>query len=133
MPAPHSCLGPLALAALALAGGGRAAGAEGPPVKKVALIAGAARRGPGGHAKGIHEYEKSVRLLKHCLDTAPGLKGARTAAHFQGWPKGPRTLDDADTIVLSSDGADHPLLVGDRLKVIERRMRRGLADRPPPR
>ena len=50
--------------------------------------------------------------------------------HFGGWPRDPRTLDDADTIVVLSDGADrnrndHPLLVGDRLQVLKKQMDRG--------
>jgi quinoprotein glucose dehydrogenase len=95
-------------------------------VHKIVLIAGAMI----GHDKQTHEYEKSVILLKHLLDTAPNLKNVRTEACFHGWPEDERTLDDADTIVFVTDGsdrneADHPLYVGNRLKVIERQMRRG--------
>jgi putative heme-binding domain-containing protein len=107
-----------------------AAAPEERAARKIVLIAGTVHQGPGGHLPGTHEYEKSVRLLRHCLDTAPDLKGIRTEVHFGGWPKDPRTLEDADTIVLVSDGADrkeadHPLLAGDRLKVLEKQMKRG--------
>src|SRR5579884_4040547 len=89
---------------------------------KVVLIAGPLDK---SHPPGTHEYEKSVRLLKYCLDTSPNVKGLRTEAHLGGWPADPRTLDDADTIVLIASGSDrrkldHPLLVGDRLRVIGR-------------
>src|SRR5437867_3807707 len=94
--------------------------------KKIVLIAGPIT----GHPKEAHEYEKSVILLKHLLDTSSNLKGVVTEAHFKGWPQNPSTLDDADTIVMISDGSDrhetdHPLYVGDHLKVIEKQMKRG--------
>ncbi|MBI2948711.1 MAG: ThuA domain-containing protein [Verrucomicrobia bacterium] len=84
-----------------------------------------------GHPKEAHEYEKNVILLKHLLETSPNLQGKLAVeAHFKGWPHDPATLDDADTIFLTSDGSDrretdHPLYVGDRLKILERQMRRG--------
>src|SRR5262245_31322455 len=95
--------------------------------KKIVLIAGAIT----GHPKDAHEYEKSVVLLKHLLDTSPNLQGRiRTEAHFKGWPKDVSTLDDADTIVMISDGCDrketdHPLYVGDHMQIIEKQMKRG--------
>jgi hypothetical protein len=97
------------------------------PPKKVVLIAGPL---DATHPKGTHEYEKSVRLLKQCLDTSPNLKGVAVEAHLNGWPRDERTLDTADTIVLITSGADrreqdHPLLVGDRLQVLGRQMKRG--------
>ena len=54
----------------------------------------------------------------------------RAEIHLDGWPRDPKTLDDADTIVVLSDGADrseqdHPLLVGDRLQTIKKQMDRG--------
>lgn len=95
--------------------------------KKIVLIAGPIT----GHPKETHEYEKNVVLLRHLLETSPDLQGrVKVEAHFKGWPKDPTTLDDADTIFLTSDGcdrreADHPFYVGERLKVIERQMERG--------
>lgn len=94
--------------------------------KKIVLIAGPIT----GHPKHTHEYEKNVILLKHLLDTSPDLHGVTVEAHFYGWPSKPETLDDADTIVLISDGgdhqeADHPFYVDDRLAVIEKQMKRG--------
>ena len=92
--------------------------------KKIVLIAGPIT----GHPKEAHEYEKNVILLKHLLDTSPSLQGkARVEAHFKGWPSDPAALNDADTIFLTSDGCDrretdHPLYVGDRLKILERQM-----------
>jgi type 1 glutamine amidotransferase len=93
--------------------------------KKVVFIAGKKSHGPGDH-----EYERGCRLLARCLETAPNLKGIRPEVHLNGWPEDPRTLDDADCIVLFSDGsdhseADHPLLHGDRLEILGRQMKRG--------
>src|SRR5207244_11692454 len=67
---------------------------------------GAVRIPISGHPKFTHEYEKSVILLKHLLDTSPNLKGVQVEAHFKGWPAEENTLDDADTIVMISDGGD---------------------------
>src|SRR5688572_8460235 len=49
--------------------------------KKVVLIAGEL---DAGHPRGTHEYEKSVRLLEHCLKTSPNLKGVKAESHFRG-------------------------------------------------
>src|SRR5262245_30439227 len=70
--------------------------------KKIVLIA----DHPDGHAAGTHEYAKGVRLLKHCLDTSANVRGIRTEAHFGGWPEDPRTLEDADSILLYTTGSD---------------------------
>ncbi|HSG71559.1 MAG TPA: hypothetical protein VLA12_14145, partial [Planctomycetaceae bacterium] len=78
-----------------------ASGQEPPNPKKIVLIAGKKSHGPG-----VHEYEKSVRLLKAMLDTSPNLKGYNVEVHFNGWPADPATLDDADTIMTISDGQD---------------------------
>jgi type 1 glutamine amidotransferase len=95
--------------------------------KRVLLLAGPIT----GHPKDTHEYEKSVILLKHLLDSSPSLRGKVTvAAHFKGWPNDPATLDTADAIVMISDGGDrnlldHPLYVGDRFAQLERQIKRG--------
>ena len=95
--------------------------------RKIVLLAG---KLDGGHPRGTHEYELTARLLKHCLDGDPRNQGIATEVHFDGWPNDPTTLDDADTIVVISNGADrdprdHPLLVGERMKVLARQMDRG--------
>src|SRR5687767_1192757 len=95
--------------------------------KKIVLLAGSL---DAGHPRGTHEYERAVLLLKQCLDTSPNLSGVKTAAYFGGWPDDAAALDDADTIVVISNGsdrneADHPLLVGERWGVIEKQTKRG--------
>ena len=99
---------------------------QGAKPKKIVLIAGKKSHGPG-----VHEYVKSVKLLKVLLDNATNLAGAKTEIHFNGWPKNPGTLDDADTIMTISDGQDGdkfspvPWMTPERMKVMERQMRRG--------
>ncbi|MCS6777242.1 MAG: ThuA domain-containing protein [Chloroherpetonaceae bacterium] len=93
--------------------------------KKIVFLAGTKSHGPGEH-----EYEKGLRLLAHCLETAHNLKGYRTEVHLYGWPEDPATLNDADCIVVYCDGSDHdpkahPLLNADRLEQIGRQMQRG--------
>jgi len=106
---------------------GQLTAAEPVPSKKIVLIAGPIT----GHGKHAHEYEKSVILLKHLLDTSPSTKGkVAVETHFKGWPADEKTLDDAATIVMISDGGDrnatdHPLYVGERFQTLERQMKRG--------
>jgi type 1 glutamine amidotransferase len=92
--------------------------------KKVVLIAGPIT----GHPKDTHEYEKNVTLLKHLLDQQSDKFVVE--AHYRGWPFDANTLNDADTIFFTSDGTDrketdHPLYVDDRIKMIEKQMKRG--------
>jgi len=95
--------------------------------RKIVLIAGTVT----GHPKDAHEYEKSVILLKHLLESTPSLRGKiEVRAYFHGWPNNPAALDEADTIVMITDGSDrnlldHPLYVGDRLARLEKQMKRG--------
>ncbi|MHA3772079.1 outer membrane protein assembly factor BamB family protein [Verrucomicrobiota bacterium sgz303538] len=74
------------------------------PPKKIVLIAGKKSHGPEGN--GIHDYPWSVRLLKVMLANSNVREQIRVETHFDGWPKDPRTLDNADTIMVISDGRD---------------------------
>jgi type 1 glutamine amidotransferase len=93
--------------------------------RKIVLIAGKKSHGPG-----LHEYLKTVRLLKVMLENSPNVKGIKAEVHYNGWPEDPSTLNDADEILFYADGSDFkeeddPLFVGDHLKVIEQQMKRG--------
>lgn len=89
------------------------------PTHKIVMLAGEKSHGPGEH-----EYFKDMALLRDCLSNVPGVT---CELYADGWPDDPATLDNADAIVIHSDGKmkKHPLLQGDRLAVIERQMRRG--------
>ena len=78
--------------------------AEKAGAKKVVLIAGPKSHGPVGN--GIHDYPWSVRLLKVMLDNSNLQGKLRVEYHLEGWPEDPSTLDDADTIMVISDGRD---------------------------
>ena len=75
--------------------------------KKIVLIAGVKSHGPVGN--GIHDYPWSVKLLKVMLDQSNITEQVRVEYHLDGWPKNPATLDDADTIMVISDGRDGDL------------------------
>jgi type 1 glutamine amidotransferase len=74
------------------------------PPKKIVLIAGKKSHGPVGN--GIHDYPWSVKLLKVMLDNSNVADRVRVEYHLDGWPEDPSTFDDADTIMVVSDGRD---------------------------
>ena len=98
--------------------------------KKIVLIAGKKSHGPVGN--GIHDYPWSVKLLKVMLDNSNVAERVRVEYHLDGWPHDEKTLEDADAIMVISDGRD-----GDRFEEaphfsspahtqrIARQMRRG--------
>lgn len=105
--------------------------AELPPAKKkIVLIAGKKSHGPEGNR--IHDYPWTVKLLKVLLERSNIRDQVSAEVHFNGWPQDERTLDDADTIMIVSDGRDGDkfeeaphFLNPARTAVIERQMKRG--------
>jgi quinoprotein glucose dehydrogenase len=81
-----------------------AAAQEPAPKKKIVVIAGRKSHGPEGN--GIHDYPWSARLIKVMLDRSNVGDRVRTEFHLDGWPRDPRTLDDADAVMVISDGRD---------------------------
>ncbi|QDT89516.1 ThuA domain-containing protein [Gimesia algae] len=71
---------------------------------KIVLIAGPKSHGPVGN--GIHDYPWSVKLLKVMLDNSNIRDTVQVEYHLDGWPENPETLNDADTIMIISDGRD---------------------------
>lgn len=109
------------------AGGQGVASEAGAGDRKIVLIAGAKSHGPE-----VHEYAKTVRLLKVMLDRAENVRGLSTEAFPHGWPEDEVVLDDADLIVVVSDGQDGdlyspaPFLASpERVRQVERVVRRG--------
>ena len=95
--------------------------------RKIVLIAGA---GDDDHPAGTHEYEATVETIRQALADSNVAELVEVTVVKNGWPEDPKILDDADTILLVSSGADrneadHPFLVGDRMTVLEKQMNRG--------
>ena len=81
--------------------------------KKIVLIPGSPSHGPGDH-----EHNAGIALWKHSLDQIPGVVAVAYLS-AEGWPKDPSAFDNADAAVFFSDGGDgHPLLRGDRLRIL---------------
>lgn len=98
-----------------------------PSSKKVALIAGELSHGPG-----VHEYIKTVRLLKVMLEQSSAGEQLQVEYHLGGWPEDERTLEDADLVLFVTDGRDGHLYrdvpfvaAPERLLLMERLMARG--------
>src|SRR5262249_41837278 len=72
--------------------------------QKIVLIAGKKSHGPVGN--GTHDYGWSVRLLKVMLDNSNVKDRVLVEYHLDGWPEDTRAVEDADTIVVISDGRD---------------------------
>jgi type 1 glutamine amidotransferase/cytochrome c2 len=101
-----------------------------PARKKIVLIAGKKSHGPVGN--GVHDYGWSVRLLKVMLENSNIKDRVRVEAHLDGWPKGPATLEDADTVMIVSDGRDGDkfeeaphLASEERVRFIDKQIKRG--------
>ena len=99
---------------------------ESPAPKKIVLISGPM----DGHPQGSHEYEPTMLLLKHLLDTSPSLSNVQTEAYFDGWPEDPSVLDEADVIVVNSAGTDqgldmHGMYARGRFEQVRKQMERG--------
>lgn len=94
--------------------------------KKIVLIA-----GKKTHPAAMHEYIKTVRLIKVMLDNATNLEGITTEIHLSGWPKNPEVLEDADLVMTISDGQDGPagipvpFMTDERMQVMDKLMQRG--------
>lgn len=98
--------------------------------KKIVILAGPKSHGPVGN--GIHDYGWSARLLKVMLEHSNVKEKVRIEIHLGGWPRDPGTLEDADTIMVISDGrdgdqfAEAPHLASlERVRFMERQIRRG--------
>lgn len=72
--------------------------------KKIVLIAGKKSHGPMGN--GQHDYGWSVLLLRALLESSNVKESVRVEHHLDGWPKDDKAVEDADTIMIVSDGRD---------------------------
>lgn len=87
--------------------------------KKIVLVAGAP-----SHGNGQHEHNAGMLLLQKCLNQS---SDAVTTVYRNGWPGDPTAFDNADTIGIYMDGgAGHPMIQGDRLTQIGRKVSEGV-------
>jgi len=98
--------------------------------RKVVIIAGKKSHGPEGNR--IHDYPWSAKLVKVMLDNSNIRDQVRVEFHRDGWPADQRTLEDADSIMVISDGRDGDLFSEalhlespERVALVERLMKRG--------
>lgn len=90
-----------------------------PDAKKLVLIA-----GRPSHPKMMHEFRAGTILLEKRLQGIPGLTVER---HENGWVADESTFDDADAIVIFSDGGGgHPAIQENRLQMLEKHIARGI-------
>src|SRR5687767_6516154 len=71
---------------------------------KIVLLAGKKSHGPVGN--GIHDYGWSVKLLRAMLEASNLKDKVVVEHHLNGWPTSTKSIDDAATIVVISDGRD---------------------------
>jgi|GEM_PF-634177 len=83
--------------------------------KKIVLIA-----GTSSHGKTAHAHAEGVDLFKKYLDAAGRDKGIETLAIKNNWPADPSVLDDANTIVVYSDGWGRHALMDKEKKRVEK-------------
>jgi type 1 glutamine amidotransferase len=90
----------------------------GAKVAKIVLIAGSP-----SHPPGAHEYLASQAILAGLLEQN---KGVHVTIVRDNWPKNPKILEGARTIVWYTDGAkNHPLLQADRAEAIQKHIDKG--------
>jgi hypothetical protein len=74
--------------------------------KKIVLIA-----GPASHGYGFHEHNAGCLLLAKLLNE--NMSSAVFAkAYLNGWPKEPNAFDNADAVVVFSDGGPDNIVMG---------------------
>src|SRR5882724_6326383 len=96
-----------------------AAAALAAPPAKIVLVA-----GKPSHGVGQHEFNAGTLLLEKCLRQNIGVE---TVVVKGGWPEDEKVFDGASSVVLYMDGgAKHPLIMGNRLVTMGKRMQKGV-------
>lgn len=96
-----------------------------PAEKTIVLIGGDTPHGPG-----VHDAHNGVERIAHDLETSPEIRAmgnVEIRAYPDGWPRDPRALDRASTVVWYFDGLEHhPLNDRARRRQVARLMRHGV-------
>ncbi len=81
--------------------------------KKIVLVA-----GTPSHGKGDHEFNAGVQLLHKALTGVPGIL---STYYLNGWPKDVSAFDNADEVLIYSDGGGgHPAVQGQHLAELDK-------------
>jgi type 1 glutamine amidotransferase/cytochrome c2 len=106
--------------------GGDAAAAP----KRILIIAGKKSHGPEGN--GIHDYLWSARLIKVMLENSSAADQVEVEVARDGWPEKQESIEQADSIMIISDGRDGDLYEEaphlsspERIELISKQVRRG--------
>jgi type 1 glutamine amidotransferase len=84
-----------------------------PNLKKIVLVAGRQSHGPGDH-----EFFAGCALLMKMLEQTPGVFPVMAR---DGWPKNPKTFENAAAVVFYMDGGDgHPILHKGHKEVVQK-------------
>jgi type 1 glutamine amidotransferase len=90
-----------------------------PSLSKIVLVAGRQSHGPGEH-----EFFAGCAVLMKLLKETPGVLPVMAR---DGWPKNPRTFDNAKSVVFFMDGGSgHPIIHPAHMAVVQKLMDRGV-------
>src|SRR5262245_28439590 len=90
-----------------------------PGLTKIVLVAGRQSHGPGDH-----EFFAGSAILMNLLKQTPGVFPVMAR---DGWPKNPKTLENARALVFYMDGGSgHPILQGKRLDELQKQIGAGV-------
>ncbi len=88
-------------------------------VTKIVLVA-----GKPSHPSGAHEFFAGCALLMKLLQETPGVFPVMAR---DGWPKNPKTFEDAKSVVFYMDGGSgHPIIQKDHRDVVQKLMDQGV-------
>lgn len=92
---------------------------EGSKAAKIVLVA-----GHRSHGKGEHEFFAGCALLMKMLEQSPNVFPVMAR---DGWPKNPKTFENAKTVVFFMDGGGgHPVIQKDHGSVVQKLMDQGV-------
>jgi type 1 glutamine amidotransferase len=90
-----------------------------PSLNKIVLVAGHASHGPGEH-----EFFAGCTVLMKLLKQTPGVFPVMAR---DGWPKNPRTFENAKAVVFYMDGGGgHPIIHEEHMKEVQKLMDKGV-------
>jgi type 1 glutamine amidotransferase len=90
-----------------------------PGLTKIVLVA-----GRPSHGRGEHEFFAGCAVLMKVLRETPGVFPVMAR---DGWPKDPRTFENAKSVVFYMDGGGgHPILQKDHRDVVQKRIDQGV-------